>query len=48
MSNADRPKPLSAEEARQLTEHLAVLANAGVPSRRHAHGGRGDSQPPLG
>ena len=31
MSNADRPKPLSAEEARQLTEHLAVLANAGVP-----------------
>jgi type II secretory pathway component PulF len=31
MSSADQPKPLSGEEARQLTEHLAALTKAGVP-----------------
>ena len=31
MSGTDQPKPLSGEEARQLTEHLAALTKAGVP-----------------
>jgi type II secretory pathway component PulF len=31
MSSGDQSKPLSGEEARQLTEHLAALTKAGVP-----------------